>query len=97
MEAANTLAYYDTATIMAVKSFKVQGGGHLRNASLGSALLSNIRLSWGVLSGKNALAYSATLSVTRKKSFITSTPGLPVPALRWQGQTAEYCSGKAGK
>jgi len=29
MEVANTLAYYDTATITAVKSFIVQAPGHL--------------------------------------------------------------------
>jgi hypothetical protein len=37
MATANTLAYYDTATIMAINSFipHALGGEHLKDASLG--------------------------------------------------------------
>jgi hypothetical protein len=37
MAATNTLAYYDTATIIAINSFIAQapGGEHLKDASLG--------------------------------------------------------------
>jgi hypothetical protein len=40
------------------------------------ALPANIRLGWKGFTGKNALAYLAPSSVTKKKSFITFPPGL---------------------
>jgi hypothetical protein len=40
-----------------------------------SGLITNIRLGWKGLQGRNALAYSFSLLVTKKKSLITLTPG----------------------
>ncbi len=47
------------------------------------ALIENVQLTPKNWSGTNALAYFVSLSVTKKKSFITMTPGrlfrLPAP------------------
>ena len=57
MAVANTLAYYITATISAVKSFIAQDPGACPRTYIGSFLLANIRLNWRGLPGSNALAY----------------------------------------
>ncbi len=43
------------------------------------ALPANVRPSWKDLPGTNGLTYLASLSVAKKKSFITLTPGQRKP------------------
>jgi hypothetical protein len=79
---ANILAYCDTATIIAVKSFIVQAPewkGFLGTIQLG--LLwpcpQILRPDWKEFLRVNHLAYWASSSVTKEKSFITWTTGQP--------------------
>ncbi len=46
-----------------------------------AALFANIRLGWKGSSWKNALAFIAPCTVTKKKSFITLTTGFNVTKL----------------
>jgi hypothetical protein len=72
----NTLAYYDTAKNIALKSFIVQtpGVNPFRCFTLGLALrLTHKR--WKVLPRTNTLAYFDTAKITAVKSFIVHTPG----------------------
>ncbi len=70
MEVANTLAYYDTATITAVKSFIVQAPGcFFRATHKYDARLER-------LPGTNTIAFSSGASLTRKERLLTSSPGL---------------------
>ncbi len=67
MKVANSLAYYDTATMSAVKSFIVQTPGACVIKLIMAAIYSfrnkleclslNIRLGWKGLPGTNTLAY----------------------------------------
>jgi hypothetical protein len=54
---------------------------HLSDASfLGKLLMfpANVRLDWKVIASTNTLAYLASSTVTKEKSFIRLTPGVNV-------------------
>ncbi len=71
----NTLAYYGTAKITAVKSFIVQAPGHRLCFDL-KAQITSVRFNLHGPQGSNTLAYQFHKPVT---SFITSTPVAILP------------------
>jgi hypothetical protein len=66
MEVANTVAYYDTATIVAEKSFIVLA---LHSNGRLLALSTNIILGWKWMEVANTVAYYDTATIMAEKSF----------------------------
>ena len=64
---------------------------HLSDASfLGKLLVfpANVRIDWKVVASTNTLAYLASSTVTKEKSFITLTPSVKVIRLFYSSLTS---------